>query len=77
MRLGQALQHDHRDLAGGLLLIGGEARHPGDHLRKQAPPLRVRDDAGVGLVALRADLDGDREVRKQVVVPVGVGGRAR
>src|SRR5271156_1554618 len=68
-RLGDALEHDHRDLARRRFLIIVERRHQLGLRVEQALSLRVLGDDGLGLELFLADFDRRRRMRLQVVVP--------
>src|SRR5271156_4411 len=68
-RLGDALEHDDRDLARRRFLIIVERRHQLGLRDEQALTLRARCDAGLGLEFFLADFDRRRRMLLQVVVP--------
>src|SRR5580692_10473123 len=68
-RLGDALQHYHRNLARRRFLIVVERRHQLGLRVEQALSLRVLGDDSLGLELFLADFDGRRRMRLQVVVP--------
>src|SRR5208282_5872628 len=68
-RLGDALQHYHRDLARRRFLIFVERGHQFGLRVEQALSLRVLGDNGLGLELFLADFDRRRRMRFQVVVP--------
>src|SRR5215470_9522074 len=73
---GDALKHDHGDLARRLLLILAEHGHHRGLVPIEAVPLVAFSDSCPGTERLTKYLDGDHRVGDQIVVPARMGGCA-
>src|SRR5439155_22780984 len=74
--LADGIQHDHRDLALGLLLVIGVGRPELERLFPQLCPLLARRGPGPRLHLRRPDLHVDLRVGEEVAVPAGMLRRA-
>jgi hypothetical protein len=66
-------QDNYRNDAGGFPSIFGKAGHGCGHLVIQACSLGFRRDCDAGLKLFGADLNSDKWIGDEVVVPVGIG----
>src|SRR5215813_6570658 len=76
LRRSDALKRQDGNFAAGFALVFGKTRHHLDHFGVKLAAFGLSGRGGTDLEALGANLDGRDRVGQQVVVPVGIAGRA-
>src|SRR5258706_2342501 len=76
LRRSDALKRQDGNFAAGFALVFGKTRHHLDHFGVKLAAFGLSGRGGTDLEAPGANLDGRDRVGQQVVVPVGIAGRA-